>query len=262
MPNLTITSPLCVGDVAELSLGTYDAVDVVIKTATQIADNDLIYNETSTLTQLTPAPCPPGSVPDLEDIEKMKFRAYLPSIVTTGVDSQGREYNVQKRLDGFYPLSEIVANMGPLDVKDLAWIWRRVLTAIGFAHNQGFVHAAVYPEHIMIHPGDHGVVLVDWCYARPIGTPAHAYISRYHDSLPREILRKRGLTASTDVKMATEAMLFAVDDATFPPVLRSFSDACMRMDDAWHCKDKFDGLIERLWGKRTFRAMTYVPKGP
>lgn len=261
MPELTLTKKLTEGDIAEIHEGEYGGERVIVKTAMDAANNDLIFGEAAMLSRLLPSEYDPNILPSLEDIAKMQFSAYLPRHVATSVDDQGREYNVLKPLDGLYPLSQIVADLGPLNAKDLAWIWRRVLTAIGHVHRQGIVHAAIYPEHIMIEPTQHGVVLIDWCYAREIGQPAVAYISKYHDSLPREILRKRGLTSGTDVKMATQAMLSVVDQGSLPPVLKSFTQACMNgVEDAWLCKEKFDVLIERQWGKRTFRAMTYTPK--
>ena len=49
-------------------------------------------------------------------------------------------------------------------------MWRRLLTALGWAHRARLVHGAVFPEHVLIHPELHGLVLVDWCYAT--ATPA------------------------------------------------------------------------------------------
>lgn len=252
------------GDVADIYHASLDGRDVVLKVAKNQVNNFLIINEFTALSELTDGNVyDPDSLPELEQIERIKFAAYMPEIIEAGEALENgvtMAVNILAPLDGFYPLSQVVADLGPLDAKDAAWIWRRLLVALGFVHTQGWVHAAVYPEHIMIDPISHGLVLIDWCYARPIDNPAHAYISRYHDSLPREFLRKRGLTPAIDVRMATEAMLSVVDATTLPPALRGFSQACTSGSyGAWHAKEKFDLLIERSWGPRKFRPMVYTP---
>jgi tRNA A-37 threonylcarbamoyl transferase component Bud32 len=45
------------------------------------------------------------------------------------------------------------------------WIWRRLLELLGWIHENGVVHCRVRPEHVLLHPRDHGVVLVGWSHA-------------------------------------------------------------------------------------------------
>ena len=52
-----------------------------------------------------------------------------------------------------------------LHCRHVAWIWRRILTILGFAHAKDVVHAAVLPEHILIEPKEHKLLLIDWCCA-------------------------------------------------------------------------------------------------
>ena len=74
---------------------------------------------------------------------------------------------------------DLVVNLGDIasggvDPRDAAWMWRRLLVALGFAHRAGVLHGAVLPEHVLIHPGEHGLVLVDWCYSVPGCHPGRA----------------------------------------------------------------------------------------
>src|SRR5664279_3242292 len=77
-----------------------------------------------------------------------------------------RPANALARLEGFYSLAQLI-QMFPsgIDPLHVAWMWRRVLVAIAHGHDNNVVHGAVVPEHIMILPEQHGVVLADWCYA-------------------------------------------------------------------------------------------------
>jgi len=46
------------------------------------------------------------------------------------------------------------------------WVLKRLLEQLAWVHSAGFVHGAVAPEHALVHPRDHGVVLVGWSSAR------------------------------------------------------------------------------------------------
>jgi hypothetical protein len=39
-----------------------------------------------------------------------------------------------------------------LDPRDAAWMRRRLLACLGWAHRARLVHGAVFPEHVLIHP--------------------------------------------------------------------------------------------------------------
>ena len=77
-------------------------------------------------------------------------------------------------------------------------------SALGWAHRAGVVHGAVLPEHVLIHPGEHGLVLVDWCYSRrrPAQTAARAgrpAPRRY----PPEVPAAARPPPATDIYLAT-----------------------------------------------------------
>lgn len=253
-----------VGDVGDLYDATLDGKNILVKVPRSEHDNDLVANESRVLQRLTDGnKMAPGTVPAIEEIERIKYAAYMPTPVElnalgTGSSGESLALSGTEVLDGMYPLSQIVADIGLLDAKDAAWIWRRLLVALGFVHSQGYVHCAIHPEHIMIEPAKHGLVLIDWCYSRKIGDPAVAYVSKHHDIIPKEILRKAGLSPATDITMATRAMLSVTDPGTLPGLIRGFAQACTNgLSDAWQAKERFDYLIEREWGARKFRPMNY-----
>jgi len=53
-----------------------------------------------------------------------------------------------------------------LDPRHAVWIWRRILEVLGFVHTQGWSHGDVRPEHALVHPQDHGVLLIGWASAQ------------------------------------------------------------------------------------------------
>jgi hypothetical protein len=53
-----------------------------------------------------------------------------------------------------------------IDPRHAVWIWRRVLGMLAFVHSLGWVHGDVRPEHVLVHPGDHGARLIGWTSAQ------------------------------------------------------------------------------------------------
>ncbi|MFD0822454.1 serine/threonine protein kinase, partial [Micromonospora zhanjiangensis] len=137
--------------------------------------------------------------------------------------------------------------------------WRRLLVALGLAHRAGVVHGAVLPDHVLIEPDDHGLVLVDWCYAavHPDGT-VPALVPAYAHWYPPEVPQRRPVGPGTDLAMAARCMTALMADRA-PRALWAFATGCSaarlaaRPDDAWRLLGELDDLLERLYGPRTFR---------
>ena len=187
-----------------------------------------------------------------------QHRAYAPKLIESftheDTDRVRRTANVLQRLDGFVPIADIGRRVDP---RDAAWMWRRLLVALGWAHRAGVVHGAVLPSHILIHPQEHGLVLIDWCYAVAPGSRIPALVSKYRDLYPPEVTAREGASAATDIYLATQSMIRLIDRP--PAALQRFADGCclarprMRPDDAWQLLAEFDELLEDLYGPRTFR---------
>ncbi|GAA2395863.1 serine/threonine protein kinase [Dactylosporangium salmoneum] len=149
-----------------------------------------------------------------------------------------------------------------LDPRDAAWMWRRLLVALGLAHRAGVIHGAVLPEHVLIEPDDHGVVLVDWCYsASAPGERIAAIVPRHRDQYPAEVLDRGTPGPYTDLAMAAGLMSGLMGERA-PKALRRFADGCrlasprQRPDDAWGLLAELDELLHRLYGPRKFRPFT------
>ncbi|GAA2425222.1 hypothetical protein GCM10010191_41820 [Actinomadura vinacea] len=239
----------------------------LIKLPRNPGDGDLLEREAVALRQLP------------KDGQR-RFLPYVPHLVEsfrhrdadTGTE---RRANAITLLDGFHSLAEVrAAYPDGLDPRDAAWMWRRVLVALGFAHRAGVLHGAVLPEHVLIHPGDHGLVLVDWCYSVPGCYAATdpsgrvpALVNRYADWYPPEVPARERASAATDIYMATRCMTHLMGDKA-PKPMRSFAQGCLlssqrrRPDDAWRLLAEFDELLQRLYGPRRFRpfSMPTLPR--
>lgn len=226
--------------------------------------NDLMQAEAASLRHL--GDCKP------DDRRWLPFVASLVQSFRYEIAGSGmRVVNVLETLNrpgqAFYTLEEVhKAYPHGLDPKDMAWMWRRLLIGLVFAHTYNVIHGAVVPSHVMIEPSLHGVVLIDWKYSLidPRATGAHikAIVPKFKSMYPKEILDKHVPTPQTDIYMAAKCMMYLVDGVTLHPDLIKYFAKCTDVDPAKRFAtaastlDTFDDIIERLWGPRVFYPFT------
>jgi hypothetical protein len=184
---------------------------------------------------------------------------------------------IRSPADELYTLDEVRrAYPAGLDQRQAAWIWRRVLTVLGFAHSHNVLHGAVLPPHVLIEPREHKLILVDWCCSvpangsRPLRMIAGA---RFIPWYKREHASRNPPTPAIDIALAARCLieLMGGDGAagTCPPAvdpaLQRYYGRCMNFSpnarpDAWQLLADFDKLIETLWGPRRFVPLPLPPK--
>ncbi len=241
------------GDIADLY--HVDGGTALLKLPRHPADSDLMRREAHALTRLRTQ----GDA---------RHAAYAPRLIDsfTHRDPAGgdrRTATVLAHQDGFVSLARVKQSYpGGVDPRDAAWMWRRLLVAVGYAHRAGVVHGAVVPDHVLIHPGEHGLVLVDWCYSvTGPGQTVPALAAAYRDLYPPEVAARRPADEATDIHLATRCMTWLMGDRT-PPALARFAHGCTlphqhtRPHDAWRLLAELDELLEALYGPRTFRPFT------
>jgi len=230
------------GDLATL----YGVHNGLLKLVRDPSCNDLMVREARALRTLAERGDPRylPYVPRLVE----SFRHRDPATATV------RRANVIAVAPGLRSLAEVAEqHPGGLDARDAAWMWRRLLVALGLAHRAGVVHGALSADHVLIHPEEHGLALVDWCYSgfRPVAVAPGAIY-------PPEVWRDRAATPATDIHMATGLMTRLVGDR-MPKAMKRFAEGClldaprMRPQDAWALLEEYDELLHKLYGPRTFR---------
>ncbi|GLY06025.1 MULTISPECIES: hypothetical protein [Actinoplanes] len=220
------------GDVAEL----HASGDALLKIPRDPADNDLMEAEADALRRLWNTGDP-------------RFRPYVPRLIESFVHEDGqrrrRIVNVLERRRGMVSLPPA----GQADLGTVLWVWRRLLTVLGWAHRAGVVHGAVLESHILIDPARRGLVLVDWCYA---GDRPRAIVKAREAAYPPEVLHDRIAGPATDIFMAAGLMTRLMGPSA-PVALRRFADGCryaaprMRPQDAWALLAELDELIPQRY---------------
>ncbi len=262
----TVHSLLAVGDVADVHLAstTGDAGPAesryFLKIARAPEGNLLLDNERRTLKHLGPA------------AGKTVFRWYLPRLVES-FQTPGpvpKRVNVYPADPGFYTLEQVHEQHPALDGRHLAWIFKRLLSVLGFSHGQGIVHGAVLPCHVLIHAADHGLRLVGWGQSVESGRRITVLAPRYRDWYPLEVLNKQPATPETDLFLAARCLIYLaggdpVRDRmpdSVPAPMQRFLATCllegprMRPGDAWKLMDEFDELLRQLYGPPKFQPLT------
>jgi serine/threonine protein kinase len=229
-----------------------------VKIAKNPLDSDLLQTEAMALKRLY-----------ANDAEE-KWQGYVPKLLDSFVyaanEGSRRQTNVTPLLKGFYSLDEL-RQMFPagIDPRHAVWIFRRLLAALGFAHDNNVIHGAVLPRHVMILPEQHGLVLVDWCYASVADAgltlpPIKALVNAYKNWYPEEVFDKRSPSPATDIVMAARCIVAllggdpvaGVLPRTVPLQIRAFLRGCMqghqsrRPQNAWLLLKEFDELLESM----------------
>lgn len=186
-------------------------------------------------------------------------------------DSIQKHVNVFSNETGFYNLDEVHKQHPTLDGKHIVWIFKRLLAAIGLAHQAGIIHAAVLPEHVMIYPGmanqkddkAHALMLVGWGHSVKNGEIVKTISTKYRDWYPPEVLEKKQVGPGTDIYLAAKCMLhLAGDDGKHLPssmtrFLKSLVLAGLKMrpDDAWDLFDEFALVAKNIYGTPKFHTL-------
>jgi hypothetical protein len=177
---------LAQGESSDVYLGCTDrrlGERVVIKLLRAPGDADLLRSEWRVAQELSKSEAQGGAY----------FSTLVPQPVRHGVAGHvdgSRLASVFRFRPGFvYTLSD-VGRAHPSGVAPAAgmWMWKRLLEVLGWTHRAGFAHGAVLPQHVLVHPRDHGVALVGWtCAARLDGrAPLAARVATSRAIYPHE----------------------------------------------------------------------------
>ena len=190
------------------------------------------------------------------------YRAYLPELVEafSTADVPSRAVNVFRQEPGWFTLEQVRGRHPALDGRHLAWVFKRLLTVLGFCHQQGVLHGAVLPCHALIHPESHSLRLVGWGQSVAVGRPVLTLSPRFTDWYPPEVRKSQPASEATDIYLAARCVLQLAGDV--PPAMRRFFETCllegmrMRPSDAWALQDEFDVLLGRLYGPPKFHPLS------
>lgn len=265
-PLLTLKSPTCtytlerrlaVGDVADVHLGESKGNRFIVKASRVPGGANALRIEATVLKTLA------------DKAGATHYGKYFPTLVETfGVkDKIAKQVNVTSFEPEFLTLDDLKRRLPDgLGGRHLAWIFKRLITAIGFAHRSGTIHGAVLPTHVMIRPRDHSLQLIGWGQSVPVGQRITSGSSAFLDWYPPEVKSKVPASPATDIYMAATLMAWlsqpknitTLVSPNVPEQLRRFFRSCMlegqsmRPTDAWALLDQFEEALRYEYGAPKF----------
>ncbi|NJN16338.1 MAG: molecular chaperone DnaJ [Oscillochloris sp.] len=249
------------GEVCDLYPVDADGDKLLLKLARSAHDNDLLDAEALALQKLD------------AHLAGSRLRAHFPRLLERlrlrDAAGQVRRLNVIGVEPQSLALTAVLrAQPQGIDPRDAAWIFNRMLAALGATHAAGLVHGAVTLDHVLIQPADHNGILIDWCYSVACGAPLRAISPAQRADYPPEVFARQPATPATDLYMAARCFLRLLGaqgeqpqaPAHLPPPLRALIDTCLivaphrRADDAWQLFDDFRAALQLCYGPPAFRA--------
>lgn len=194
-----------------------------------------------------------------------KYHAFYPGFVEKfryrGSDNRDHTVLAQTIPSGFSPMTKIL-EVYPQGIngRDVAWMFKRMLTALGNAHDIGLVHGAATLNSFLIHPELHGLILSEWQYAVREGEVLTAIQAENQNDYPQSVFDKEPATVHLDIAMAAKAARKLLHKDA-PRQLHIFFQACMttKKFKAAELLREFDILLERLYGPPRFHEFTLNP---
>jgi serine/threonine protein kinase len=176
-----------------------------------------------------------------------------------------RAANMLEHVEGGHTLRHLIAHFGgALDARHVAWIWKRLLEGLDWVHRQGFVHAGITPDHVLVFPYNHGAKILDWSYAVKSGGTLKAISSAHRALYPAEVLAKKPVTPGADLHMVARCMEACFAGArggqVMPRLFRGLIDACTlpaahRYQDAFEVREELKKHLRMLFGPPKFVEM-------
>jgi serine/threonine protein kinase len=262
------------GDISNVYASTdpHSGEELVLKVLRHGADSDLLEHERAALVHLHDAGISEAAPFFSRVVDTGAFSSFRPASEPKAHPLITRKRGRQNTTHGSHPALVLTAVPNThtlvdirerfadgLPLRHMAWVFRRLLTALGFIHSQGMIHGAILPENLLIEPAQHGLIVIDFKAAsldqQPIAIISRSYRAWY----PPEVLEKRKPVPGTDFYMAARCMEHLIGGHDRAPLaFRAFFKHCTQRDphrrprDAWELLEQFNTLTDGMWGPRTF----------
>ena len=182
-----------------------------------------------------------------------KYREFFSDTTDAFRVAQGphRLFGVaQTLMDPNYTLREVKEDYPEgINGRDVAWMYRRMLVAVGNLHDHGLGHGAPTLDAFLINPATHGLQLTDWQFSQPLGEDIRIVVGdvKHHYTADKTITREK------DLRILSEAAL-RLTDAKAPRQLRTFLQGMTRYPTktAQEALYEFDETLREVYGARKF----------
>ena len=247
--NYVLGDLLGVGDVSNVYRASSNGKHDFIAKVSRIKGGDLfISRESQVLTKLTKA------------VGDLTYKNYFPRLVESFLWKEDfqRRVNIFEEPHKLYNLDQVKLRYPDgVDGRHVCWIFRRILTGLGFFHRQNVVHGAILPQHILVEPDSHGVCICGWIHSIEPNQLITVVPQSYKTWYPEEVLKKTYSGPESDIFLAAKTVLYIADEELPKPIRRFLESLLldspkMRPSDAWKLNDEFTEVMDSVYGIRRF----------
>ena len=185
---------------------------------------------------------------------KNSYRHYFPDAVESFIHNKMRVNVFRERLGRVFSAQQIKQKFPDgLSGRHVGWMFKRVLVAIGFAHQNGWCNCAVLPPHLLFGPDDHSAMLTGWVHSEKIGENVRLVPTEWIEWYPGKMRSTKKASPAFDIHMAASLMAWLADD-DLPRKIRAFFQGCKIGDvqSAWDLHEQFDAVLRTVYGKPKF----------
>lgn len=248
-----LTESLLNSDICDVYKATdKDDNNVIFKVSKNSKDNDLVENEINKLN---------GFKEKIDTLESEDFRSkFLPKIIDNfNIKSDKKTLKALILPDyeelGYVSLVDVKEKYkDSFDPRHIVWIFKRLLMVAGYSNSFGITHGCIIPPHILVHPIDHSIILLDWSYSIDGKNKVKAISPKYKDFYPKEILTKEKQGEYTDIYMIAKSMLYLFGNNKYVPsrfkhYIKHIAEesVSLRPQSAWELHKEFDWFINQIY---------------
>ena len=204
-------------------------------------------------------------IKELQEKVPEMFRYFYPEHVETFRHQDDKRVErlvvAQKVPEGFVPATKILeVYPNGIHGRDIAWIFKRMLVAVGNAHDQNIVHGAPTLAAFLIHPEHHGIILDRWEYSVDKGKKMVSLPLEKKDIYPSYVFDGKTVDHSLDINILADTITSLLQDNA-PVQFKAFFKACKMQNtlSAARLLTEFGILLERLYGEPKFHPFTLEP---
>ncbi len=152
----------------------------------------------------------------------------LPFPIGLGM-ARGRAAMVYRWRSGFvHNLTQVRGMFRKFDPAHAVWIWNRILDQLTSLRQLGYHHGSLSPEHLLVHPRDHGIAFCGW--------------------------RTATLGSGDDLAQSGRAVLYLLDSDA-PRELRELAQNAGYFDKPRELQSELQKVARAVYGPPRFRPL-------
>jgi hypothetical protein len=174
------------------------------------------------------------------------------------IEHEGQSVSVLSRDPKAFGLAQIRAEHPELELagRHGVWLLDRLFAALWACHQRGWVHGAVFDQHLALRPADHGLTLFGFGQAARTGYKLTRGVAERWADYPPEALHREPVGPQTDLWLTAKT---ALGWGSWPEPLAIVLGRCLdpatRPTDAWAVRDAWRKAAEMVYGPPSYTPL-------